>query len=571
MAKTTDKFQYTDAQLEFLADLRRRGWSWPQVGDAFNQKYNETKESEALRNALSRAVNFASKHVSPDETKAGIGDVIKNHKNVTKQTYIIIAASPSSDFDWVNGKMVPKTITFVPAMKAIENYLEKNKKANLVVVPMRAHTKPLQSQPHTYDKEIMKYRGCFATELNINNNIKIFDAQLNPQQINPTTGLHHIGGSGYLFSREDSSGAIDGHVKNQRSSLIIAHPKQMMEVIPNGKSSLPRIIHSTGTITSKQYISNRIGRIAAEQHVLGGLIIDVVDKFFFVRQFQCNEKTGEFVDLGVRYYADGKTREERATSMSIGDLHAGEHDEQALTSAIDMINYFQPEECFWHDIFTAKSISHHLIKKIVARLRRPPQFQTLQAEGEICKKTLAKIIKQTPKDTLHHIVSSNHNNHLTQYLEERRYMHDDVNFALAHKLQVLYLEGIDPLKVLVDSQFNDPIEALFKDINTKFNWLDSRKDYWIDGVQHGEHGHQGIAGARGNKYHHSIAYGKATVGHAHQPSIYNGVYTNGTLTPYKLDYNASQVINWLHAHTVQYSGGHRQLIVEIDGVYKKEG
>jgi hypothetical protein len=565
-----EKFQYSESQLNFIADLRKRGWSWPQVCQEFNSKYNENKEYDALRNALSRAMSSASKSIGAADTKAGIGDIVKNHKKVTKHTYVVVAATPSTEFAFINGVAVPKTITSVPAMKAIETYLDKNKKSSLVVIPMRAHVKAMENQPQTYDSEILKYRGNFATELNINNNIKIFDAQLNPQQINPTTGLHHIGGSGFLFSKEDSSGCIGRYVKNQRSSLIIGHPKQMMEVIPNGKTSLPRIIHSTGTITTKQYLSNRMGRIAAEQHTLGGLIIDVMGDFFYVRQFQCNPETGEFVDLGTRYFASGKTSEERAVSLSLGDLHAGEHDEQSFDAAIDLINFLQPEECFWHDIFTAKSISHHLIKKLVARLRLPPQFKTLEAEGKVCKDLLNRIILESPEDTIHHIVGSNHNNHLTQYLDEQRYFKDDVNALLAHKLQVLYMEGIDPLRVLVDSKFDDPLRALFEPIESRFNWIDSSQDYWIENVQHGEHGHQGIAGARGNKYHHYVAYGKATVGHAHQPSIYNGVYTNGTLTPYKLDYNNSQVINWLHAHTVQYSGGHRQMIVEIDGVYKRE-
>lgn len=567
----SDKFQYTELQLNFIQDLRKRGWSWPQVGEAFNKKYNENKEYEALRNALARATSTATKHIGIDQTKAGIGDIVQSHKNVTKKTYVVVAASPSTEFDFDSqGRAIPRLITHIPTMKAVETYLDHNKKAELVVIPMRAHVAALERQPQAYDREIMKYRSRFVTELNINQNIKIFDAQLNPQQINPVTGLHHIGGSGYLFSREDSDNIIGRNIKNHRSSLIIAHPKQMMEVIPNGKSALPRIIHSTGTITQKQYLSNRMGRIASEQHVLGGLIIDVIDKFFFVRQFQCNEKTGEFVDLGFRYKANGTVSEERAVSFSPGDLHIGEHDDISLSSVIDMINYFEPEECFWHDVFTAQSISHHLKKTMSKRVNRPPHFQTLEAEGRMCRDVLGKIVSSTPKDTKHHIVGSNHNNHLVQYLDETRYIKDDVNTKLAHKLQVLHLDGIDPLRVLIDSDFDDPIRALFEPINSKFNWLDASQDYWIEGVQYGEHGHQGIAGARGNKHHHYNSYGKATVGHAHQPSIYNGVYTNGTLTSYKLGYNATQVINWLHAHTVQFAGGHRQLIVEIDGVWKRE-
>ena len=568
---------YSDAQYKLIAACRRKGWTWDKIANEFNYKFGDDKSGSAIRHAMESPRGSSFLNNLPEGAHAGIGTIIKNLKNVKHKRIILTSAAPSTEFEYYKDRhgqtqKRPVVITHEGALKAIETFLGDNKGSEFFIVPGRAHVRALEGQPSTFDRVIMQYKSRFVTDMTINENLKIFDAQINPQHIDPLTGLHHITGkeNGYLFDREDTNGIIGDHVKNSRASLIIPHPKQMMNIMPNGKTTLPRLIHSTGSITGKQYYYNRIGRIAAEQHVLGGLIIDIVGKLFFVRQFQCNPKTGEFVDMGRRYHADGRVTTENALAMSFGDLHAGAHCEVALASALDMLELFNPEYAFWHDVFDARSISHHLDKDQVARHHREPWFKTLEAEGKKAYEVLQNIRSRSTKRTKNYIVGSNHNGHLHKYLTEKRYKNDEANFELATDLMSLYLQKVDPLRALIDNGGRHPLTAhpaVGGELKGDFNWLSTSEDFWLEEVQYGEHGHNGIGGAKGNQNSHYIAYGKAVVGHRHKPGIYNGVFVNGTLTPYKQDYNSSQPLEWLHAHTVQYRGGHRQLIVEIDGVY----
>ncbi len=566
---------YTDAQYKLIAACRRKKWTWEKISHEFNYKFGTNKSPSAMRHAMESPKGSSFLNNLPEGAHAGIGQIVKNLTNVKSKRIILTSAAPSTEFEYYKDKdgytqTRPKVITHEASLKCVETFLDNNKGAEFFVIPGRAHVSALEGQPSTFDRVIMKYKKNFITDLTVNQNLKIFDAQINPQHIDPLTGLHHITGKehGYLFDREDTNGVLGDHVKNSRSSLIIPHPKQMMNVMPNGKSTLPRLIHSTGSITSKQYYHNRIGRIAADQHILGGLIIDIVGKLFFIRQFQCNPKTGEFVDFGRRYHADGRVTEESALAVSFGDLHAGAHCPVALASALDMLEFFNPEYAFWHDVFDARSISHHLLKKQTARIKREECFRTLGNEGQKASEILSEIFNRSSSRTQNYIVGSNHNGHLHQYLDETRYKGDDVNFELATNLMSLYNAGVDPLRALIDNGGRHPLTAhpaVGGELQSNFNWLSSSEDFWLEEVQYGEHGHNGIGGAKGNQNSHYIAFGKAVVGHRHKPGIYNGVYVNGTLTPYKQDYNANQPLDWLHSHTVHFRGGHRQLITEIHG------
>ncbi len=569
--------QYTEAQYKLIAACRRKQWTWEKIANEFNYKFGTSKSASAMRHAMESPIGSSYMNNLPEGAHAGIGHIVKTLRTTNHKRIILTSAAPSTEFEYYKDRhgttqKRPVVITHEASLKAIETFIGGNKGCEFFVIPGRAHVSTMESQPSTFDRVIMKYQKNFVTDLTVNQNLKIFDAQINPQHIDPLTGLHHITGkeNGYLFDREDTNGMIGDHVKNSRSSLIIPHPKQMMNVMPNGKSTLPRLIHSTGSITGKQYYYNRIGRIAGDQHILGGLIIDIIGKLFFIRQFQCNPKTGEFVDFGRRYHADGRITEESALAVSFGDLHAGAHCPVAFASALDILKLFNPEYAFWHDVFDAKSISHHMDKNAVARQQRPAHFKTLEAEGQIAFQTLQTIKKASSKKTKNYIVGANHNNHLQQFLHELRWTKDEANRELAAELYTLYQAGVDPLRALIDNQGKHPLTAhpaVGGTMQSDFNWLSSSEDFWLEEVQYGEHGHNGIGGAKGNQNSHYIAYGKAVVGHRHKPGIYNGVYINGTITPYKQDYNSSQPLDWLHAHTVQYRGGHRQLMVEIEGEF----
>src|SRR5690606_29335149 len=98
--------------------------------------------------------------------------------------------------------------------------------------------------------------------------LRAMDLLLHPQQMLPLTGLPRFGHKGY--------------------SVIVASPKQELFVCPNNQKKYPHIIHSTGTISSPDgYRPTRAGRLAKQDHVFGGLIVEIEnEKLFHIRQIQ---------------------------------------------------------------------------------------------------------------------------------------------------------------------------------------------------------------------------------------------------------------------------------------------
>lgn len=492
-------------------------------------------------------------HIHSDFTKEAIGSIIKEN-DFKEGTFFITAVSPTSYLDWseedhiraAEGQDVLAENLFMPGFKAMQNFL-KREKAEMVLLPMPAHVKALQSQPQYYDPRLKTFKENFATEYTFNNHLKAIEAHLNPQQINPLTGLKRL--RVYKYTGENNPGQ---EIKRFKTSLIVGHSKQMMEVIPTGNDSHPRIIHSTGTITQPKYLRNRIGMIAKEDHKLGGLIVEVRGKVFWIRQVQFNERDGSFVDLGKRYHSNGTVTEERAEAFKMGDVHPGHHDEAALAAMYDLWDIIKPKRIFFEDFFDGASISHHLANKRLSKAKLPDTFIDLPTEIEVAKKCLGNIWARAPKDAELIATASNHPEHVTRWLEEARYVNDNkANYNIGHRMVVMALDGKNPLK-----EYLDPKSIM--------NWTEENQDYFVEGVQMNAHGHLGINGARGSKMGHELAYGDAMVAHSHTPSIYHETFTVGHMTHERHGYNQGPS-TWILACGAVYKGGHKQLYMIIQG------
>lgn len=560
-------FSYEKQHVDFILNCYRKSLSWPQIAAQFSQKFGVHVHSDNLRRAIARRNEAVQSMATHDKTRAGIGSIVKNRTNVKSETLFITAVTPQYG---------DNPTTHQGFMKSIETFLANNTNSKLYILPMRAHQKPLVAQTSEYDSTIMQYRSRFVTDMDINGNLKIFDARLNPQQVNPVTGLHHIqdGIPGYLFRNEDSSGDIGHYVKNKRPSLVVAHTKQMMEVIPTGKSTLPRIIHSTGTCSMPDYrLDERIGKISHSMHTLGGLIIDIVGDYFFFRQVQANLKTGEFIDLGYRYHPDGRVVEERPLLAKIADWHVGEADPVAEAATFEQLEYLDPIERIYEDFFSGMSVNPHLWNKdrALERSLLPACFQSLQAEREICQMKIKEILEKSKhqKNVKHIVNACNHHRFLNRWLESEQYLKEQQNHALGDDLKVALRRGHDPVKILLDSDKEDILEAIVKGYHSQMEWASAEDSYVVEGIENGEHGDNGIRGAKGSKQSHYLAYGKGNFGHGHSPYIYNGIYGTGALAEYKQSYSKRQPITTLHTNVYQYKGGHRQLITEIGGEWAR--
>lgn len=385
----------------------------------------------------------------------------------------------------------------------------------------------------------LKDETIVLEDTKLNSNVFLSTIKLSAKHIDPTTGLGRIG--------------------QRNGTFVYASPKQRLKAVPTSNTALPHFMMTTGAITvanykSDAYLSQRTAYIAEHDHVLGAVVLEIVDdKIYHFRQIQADNK-GAFFDLGVKYTPSGST-ESRPEAFVLGDWHAGSTDPQARKAWFEVSKFARPKRIVLHDAFDGISINHHenhhkLLKAKRAekgQLSLEEEFRTMAADLESLAEITDEII----------IVKSNHDQFLERYLQEARYVEDPHNHRLALTLAIEMLDGKDPLKSAIEAR-------LTSNTAKKVKWLSIDDDYQIEGIQCGAHGHLGSNGARGSLQSMEAAYGNSVSGHSHTPEILRGAWCVGTSSLLKLDYNRG-ASSWLHSSCLIYQGGSRQLINSIEG------
>lgn len=381
-------------------------------------------------------------------------------------------------------------------------------------------------------------------EVQLNSNLFVSNIKVSAKQILPTTGLSRIG-------------QING-------SYIFASPKQMLEfVATSAKQTYPKAIMTTGAITVADYrhdkwMSQRTSYIAEHDHVMGGIIVEIVDdKMFHFRQFQANQD-GEFIDLGVRYKPDGTT-EQVTTHLYAGDLHAGQEDTTAFNATMDMCEKLNIENFIVGDFFDGYSISHHHINSPTKMAMKANYgLDSLKEELSYGGSLADTILNHIQGDLV--MVRGNHDEVLEKYLLAGNYIRDYKNQYVALGLTRSLLENKDPLPEAY---------MMFGHIQQfdRIVWLNRDDQYVIGGVECGQHGDLGANGSKGSLGSLEKAYGNCIVGHAHSGAIFRGVYRVGTLTKLALEYNRGPS-SWTHTNCLIYPDGSRQLVNIVNGTYR---
>ncbi len=440
----------------------------------------------------------------------------------------------------VNGQFIHKGF-----MKSIENYCEVNK-AQLLVLPSHdpAHNLDNQIEWHFASQIIDKDYPIIFEQLDLNSNLHISGIRINAKQINPTTGLSRI-----------SQG---------KGSFIFASPKQSLEFVPTSNVKLPHAMMSTGSCTLPNYKTSlgnslRTAFLAHYDHVIGGIIVEVVDdKIYHFRQVQADAK-GNFIDLG-KMYTSKTVKDVKGAKLIMGDYHAGEHDEPTVEACEKIIDDLKIDTVFLHDMFNGASINHHEDHNIIKKAQRAKMMELyLSEELHTTSVELDRIgAHKSVKEIV--MVKSNHDEFLLRWLQDGRFKNDPHNFQIGCKLADAAVDGEDPLKA--------GIEAIRKPKHhKKIKWLHRDEDYKVAGIELGNHGDKGPNGSRGSIKNLEKAYGKAVIGHSHTPGILRGIWQVGTSSLLDLGYNVGPS-SWVHCSCILYPNGQRQLINFIDGKYK---
>ncbi len=391
----------------------------------------------------------------------------------------------------------------------------------------------------------LKDEKLVIDDFGLNKKIFISAVKLGAKHMDPATSLTRIG--------------------QRNGSFIYASPKQRLKMTPTSNKKLPHAVMTTGAVTranykSNRYLSDRTAYIAEHDHVLGAVVVEVMnEKRYHFRQVQADRR-GHFIDLGVMYMPKS-VQPMPPELIVLGDFHSGETDESAFARFVkdkDSVTAVTgARRCVLHDGFNGMSISHHEIKNRVLRAQRAAQ----------CKLSLADELAQYAKDlnTLTEIYDeviiamSNHDEFLIRYLMDGTFIDEPHNSALGARLFQSAIDGHNPVKTGVEMYGLKRLDRI--------RWLDRDEDFKVAGVECGAHGDKGANGSRGSLRAMENAYGNSISGHSHTPEILRNAWQVGTLSKLKLVY-AVGPSSWMHTSCLLYPNGAKQLINVIDGHWR---
>jgi len=417
-------------------------------------------------------------------------------------------------------------------LKSYETYAKKEG-AEIVIIPTFG-----QYTDGELHEVFNNYKVVSDTKLGKNISIKNFN--IKSQIINPLTGLKRFG-------------AVD-------SSLIIGSPKQHLEHVANSNKNKPKAIMSTGSVTSPFYnTSTRIGKIALEDHVQGAVLLELNTRtgYFYFRQVQ-NTSDGSFISKGYKYTPQGKIIDSRADSIVLGDLHEAQLDESSYSVSCNMIKRLKPKYVVLHDIFDAYSVTHHDNGRNLLKARKQQGgYLSLKTELYNLGERLQHLCSQGSSDTKYIVVKSNHDEHLTRYLDECRFTGDPENLSLSVQLANAMINGKDPIEVGVMLTYGKlPKNIKFLQRDDGF----SRYGFCLS-----MHGDKGVSGSKGSITSFDYSLGKAVIGHNHSAAIRKSIYRVGALERTDVEYTKGSVGNWTATNCAIYQNGKAELLSIYNG------
>jgi DNA-binding transcriptional regulator YiaG len=436
-------------------------------------------------------------------------------------------------------------------LAAIRNYCNRNDAALIVMLSMDVASTnkeiDLNIDPSLDDEGI----HILQQESKINQNLFLSDIKVSAKQINPLTGLRRI-------------------CQKQQSSAIFASPKQALEFIAISADHYrqPYALMTTGAITDAQYdndlyMSKRTSYIAEKDHVLGGVIVERVNKKkFHFRQVQADVESGEFIDLGFKYDADGDIDEVRSV-LVMGDYHAGATDKKVKKATNEMCEELSIVDIVLHDFFDGYSISHH-DRNIIGKMARKSDLalHVLENEFNYGAKEIEELQSWIPGKLI--MVKSNHDEFLDRYLDNGAFFKDHVNYHISLDLHHKMLD-MDEREDILSYAYRTYGSASYDP--DRIVWLERDQSYTVGYIELGAHGDLGANGSRGSLLSLENAHGPCVVGHTHSAAILRTVFRVGTSSKLNLDYNRGPS-SWTHTHCLVYPNGSRQLINIIDGDWK---
>jgi hypothetical protein len=430
---------------------------------------------------------------------------------------------------------------------AIQHYLVENG-SQLLIPPIRYRNPTSEFNKQDVDvwwpDEVLPYlvenKVKIHPELWIMGNMRI-----QATAVNPLTGLESM---------------------SQSASAIYGHNQLQMVTVPTPQNELPKILHTTGSCSVKNYSKSKAGVKGEFHHTLAGVVVEKKGKKFHMRAVIWDGEC--FHDLDKKYTKDGVERNQQIDALITGDEHAlfnSPEVKQATYLADDCIaKVLKPKVVVRHDVFDGYSISHHhRLNPVTQYIKWREGVNTVEDELQA---TVNFIDETTPKGAENIIIASNHNEHLYRWLREVDWKIEPWNAKIYHWFWYHMLEAatfdssgahtFDPFAFWAALKVKTPCKFLGRD-----------ETYTVQSIELSLHGDLGPNGSRGSAVNLNKIGIRSVIGHTHAPRIEKGVVQVGTSTGLKLEYTSGPS-SWLNTHCIIFPNGKRQLINIIEGEWR---
>ncbi|MDD4242746.1 MAG: hypothetical protein PHG08_00400 [Bacilli bacterium] len=450
------------------------------------------------------------------------------------------------DRTFVIGAAVNDVALNAKFLKTIQSYCSHNN-AKLLIRPIKYD----QNGSHEYNwpSEIQEF---FITE-----NIKL------------TTGLKLLAGINISPAIGNPLSGFENF--SQGDSIIIPHSQLMLKSVAMSQVDPAAVMYTTGCITEPSYTQTKQGCKADYNHSYSVLVIeeDFEIDGFHIRVLNSSED-GSFYDLDKFYDGDLILDNQEIDGIVLGDEHIVHKDIDVSNATFfnedSIVNTLKPKTIIRHDVLDFYSGTHHHQKNIFIKYAK--HISGKDNVYDELKETVEYILQTTPKYAESIIISSNHNSHLLQWLNECNPKLDPRNALLYHELMFLMFKDTKMNGSM--AEYPNPFELWAKhNYNTSnIKFVGEQDSFKIHDIECGYHGHKGTNGARGSAEGFSKLGNKTIVGHSHSPAIINGCFQVGTNSLLKLDYNLGSS-SWGHADVLIHKNGKRQMIFIIKGKWKR--
>ena len=487
--------------------------------------------------------NYVDCHYTPAmvaaETGGDISNIAKRMKRL-KPKALPNSITPHNTRGYVVTCAQNATTVHSKFLRTLEAYCQSHK-YQLIVIPVRYRnpTTPREGEagkderwsrlvePYLCSEDIELCKGLYL----------MGSVPIQPTAVRPLSGLDTITGN---------------------SCGIFGHTKVSLDTVATQQGKLPKLLYTTGAVTKPNYSRSKAGRKGEFHHTMGAVVVQRDGDLFHLRNLHA-QSDGSFYDLECKYSGDTVTGGHRLSVLTPGDVHGRERSIPAMKAIARVCKRLKPRRIVGHNVHDHGSGSHHNTFFDRFRLHHQGRDCIYDEVTETCA-TLDELASHTDELI---VVSSNHHDHFTKWLESDRNANDLVNAWIYAETRAYYLrqlmdkkDPMSPLEFWARRMCSEPSSIRF---------LGRDESFSISGVEHCYHGDKGPNGARGSTMNLSRIGTKVTKGHSHTPGIVDGCYDAATSSRLDLEYASGSPSSWLNSMVAQYQNGKRTHIHVING------